>query len=51
LASAALQVRTVGSVKIPYYIVIKGRGYWNPTRKMKALGFSIVRCGPDGTEA
>ena len=32
----------MGSAKIPYYIVIKGRGYWNPTRKMKALGFSIV---------
>src|SRR5262249_26414061 len=30
---------------------MKGRGYWNPTPKMKALGFSIVRCGPDGAEA
>lgn len=43
--------RAVGKVKIPYYIVIKGRGYWYPSRKMKALGFSIVRCGPDGVEA
>jgi hypothetical protein len=41
----------MGKVKIPYYIVRKGRGYWFPTLKMKALGFSIVRCGPDGAEA
>jgi hypothetical protein len=41
----------VGKVKIPYYCVMKGRGYWCPTRRMKALGFSIVRCGPDGAEA
>ena len=45
------KARAVGKVKIPYYIVMKGRGYWNPTPKMKALGFSIVRCGPDGAEA
>jgi hypothetical protein len=41
----------VGKIKIPYYIVMKGRGYWNPTPKMKALGFSIVRCGSNGAEA
>jgi hypothetical protein len=41
----------VGKVKIPYYVVVKGRGYWRPIPKMKALGFSIVRCGPDGPEA
>jgi hypothetical protein len=41
----------VGKVKIPYYIVRKGRGYWFPTLKMKTLGFSIIRCGPDGAEA
>jgi hypothetical protein len=41
----------VGKIKIPYYIVMKGRGYWNPTPKMKGLGFSIIRCGPDGAEA
>jgi hypothetical protein len=46
-----LRGRPAGRVKIPYYAVMKGRGYWCPTRKMKALGFSIVRCGPDGPEA
>jgi len=41
----------VGKIKIPYYAVMKGRGYWCPTRRMKTLGFSLVRCGPDGAEA
>jgi hypothetical protein len=41
----------MGKVKIPYYTVIAGRGYWRPTPKMRALGFQIVRCGPDGPEA
>lgn len=41
----------MGSVKIPYYSVKKGRGYWQPTPKMKAAGFSLIRCGPDGPDA
>jgi hypothetical protein len=41
----------VGKVKIPYYVVVKGRGYWRTTPRMKAAGFSIVRCGPDGPAA
>lgn len=41
----------MGKIKIPYYSVIAGRGYWRPTRKMRALGFQIVRCGPDGPNA
>lgn len=41
----------MGNVKVPYYVVRKGRGYWVPAPKMKALGFSIVRCGPDGAKA
>lgn len=41
----------MGKVKIPYYVVINGRGYWRPTAKMRGLGFSIVRCGPDGADA
>ena len=36
---------------IPYYVVRKGRGYWLASAKMKLLGFSNVRCGPDGPEA
>lgn len=41
----------MGKVKIPYYTVIAGRGYWRPTPKMRALGFQIVRCGANGPEA
>lgn len=41
----------MGSVKIPYYVVIKGRGYWRPTAPMRLQGFSIVRCGKDGPDA
>jgi hypothetical protein len=41
----------MGKIKIPYYTVIAGRGYWRPTPKMRALGFQIVRCGADGPEA
>jgi hypothetical protein len=41
----------MGRIKIPYYTAIEGRGYWRPTRKMRALGFQIVRCGADGPEA
>jgi hypothetical protein len=48
----------VGNVKIRYYVTRKAWpgsratwGYWIPTKKMKALGFSIVRCGEDGPEA
>jgi hypothetical protein len=41
----------VGKIKIPYYSVKKGRGYWQPTPTMKAAGFTIIRCGPDGPAA
>ncbi|MBB4042059.1 hypothetical protein GGR34_003744 [Microvirga flocculans] len=37
--------------KIPYYVVIRGNGFWQPTARMKALGFHNVPCGPDGPEA
>jgi hypothetical protein len=42
---------SVGKVKIPYYVVIKGRGFWRPHPRMRAFGFEIVRCGPDGPDA
>jgi hypothetical protein len=42
---------SMGRIKISYYTVIAGRGYWRPTRKMRSLGFQIVRCGPDGPTA
>lgn len=41
----------MAKIKIPYYVVIKGRGYWRPHKRMRIHGFSIVRCGPDGPEA
>ena len=42
---------SMGKVKIPYYVVRKGRGYWRPHPRMRTLGFQIVRCGADGPEA
>lgn len=41
----------MGKVKIPYYVVIKGNGYWSPSKKMKAAGFRLVRCGKDSPDA
>ncbi|MFJ5486931.1 hypothetical protein ACIKTA_04525 [Hansschlegelia beijingensis] len=41
----------MGSIKIPYYVVKKGRGYWQPTRRMRLLGFANVCCGVDGHPA
>jgi hypothetical protein len=41
----------MGKIKIPYCTVIAGRGYWRPTRKMRSLGFQLVRCGADGPTA
>lgn len=41
----------MGRVRIPYYIVKDGRGYWNPTAAMKRAGFCSVPCGLDGPEA
>jgi hypothetical protein len=38
----------VAKVDIPYYVVVKGRGYWRPKANMAALGFQRVSCGPDG---
>jgi hypothetical protein len=41
----------MGRVKIPYYVVVKGRGYWRPHPRMRPFGFNIIRCGPDGSDA
>ena len=41
----------MGKVKIRYYSVRNGRGYWQPTTAMRALGFRPVSCGPDGPSA
>jgi hypothetical protein len=40
------------NIKLKHYRVRRGeRGFWEPTRKMRALGFFSVPCGPDGSEA
>jgi hypothetical protein len=41
----------MGKVRVRYYSVIKGRGYWQPTKAMRALGFRPQSCGPDGPSA
>ena len=44
----------MSKVKLPYYVTrqpwpnSRVSGYWLPSQKMKALGFSNVRCGEDG---
>jgi hypothetical protein len=44
----------MSKVKLPYYVTrqpwpnSRVSGYWLPSKKMKALGFSNVRCGEDG---
>lgn len=39
-------------VKLRYYVVKKGRGYWQTTAAMQAAGFpKSVPCGTDGPEA
>jgi hypothetical protein len=42
---------SMGKIDLKYYVLIKGRGYWRPTKRMKELGFSDIRCGPDGPPA
>jgi hypothetical protein len=34
-----------------YYVVKRGRGYWQPTAQMRARGYQSVACGLDGPEA
>lgn len=41
----------MGKVKIRYYSIRKGRGYWQPTAEMRRHGFRPVACGPDGPAA
>ncbi|MGH6823256.1 MAG: hypothetical protein ACREC4_07165 [Methylocella sp.] len=41
----------MGKIRIPYYVVVDGRGYWRPKASMLELGFRRVNCGPDGPAA
>lgn len=38
-------------VKIRHYVVKSSKGFWQPTRGMRALGFYSVPCGRDGPDA
>jgi len=38
-------------VKVRHYVLKHGRGFWQPTPKMKAVGFAPVPCGTDGPAA
>ena len=37
-------------VKVRHYVVKGGKAFWQPTPKMKALGFHAVPLGPDGPD-
>ena len=40
------------NIKLKHYRVKRGgRGFWEPTKKMRALGFMSIPCGPDGPDA
>jgi hypothetical protein len=42
----------VTNVKIPNYQVRRnGRGFWEATPRMRALGFQAIPCGLDGPDA
>jgi hypothetical protein len=41
----------MSEVKIRHYVVKRGKGFWQPTAKMKAIGFGSVPCGADGPDA
>jgi len=38
----------MGSVKLPYYVVKKGFGYFQPSKAMRAEGAKSIPCGKDG---
>ena len=38
-------------IKLRHYVVKRGKGFWQPTRKMRVLGFQSVPCGKDGPDA
>jgi hypothetical protein len=41
----------VTEVKIRHYVVKRSKGFWQPTKKMRAVGFGPVPCGIDGPDA
>lgn len=41
----------MGNVRIAYYSVRNGRGYWQPSKVMRGAGFEPIACGLDGPAA
>jgi hypothetical protein len=42
----------MADIRIPNYQVRRnGRGFWEPTKKMRAFGFASIACGVDGPAA
>lgn len=41
----------MASIEINFYVVIGGRGYWRPSKRLRKQGFKDVVCGPDGPAA
>jgi hypothetical protein len=38
-------------IELRYYVVKRGKGFWQPTKAMRLLGFYSVPCGDDGPDA
>jgi hypothetical protein len=38
-------------LRIPHYVIRKGRGSWRPNPRLRAAGFQTIDCGPDGPSA
>jgi hypothetical protein len=41
----------VTRIKLRHYVVKRGKGFWQPTKAMRALGFYAVPCGTDSSDA
>jgi hypothetical protein len=41
----------MNKIKIPYYVVRNGRGYFQPNARLKRLGLALRALGPDGPAA
>jgi len=38
-------------IKVPYYRIVRGNGFWEPTKQMREAGLTALACGPDGPDA
>jgi hypothetical protein len=51
MARARQRPRSRPEQRPSHYVIKRGRGFWQPTKRMQALGFSSVPCGLDGPQA